>query len=170
MCAVNIFVQQALRTRDNGGPSSAHTCHAQKEDGFRKAREKLDIKGLKRHVCRLAFNKFTVFLHVTCGAVMTPVRLDHLTTVTIPDRCNISTQQDLVMGQLRYTRTYETHASDTQTYLRLLCGCTSADWRRLSTGSLAGSRASLPSRSSPSQLWAGRTGVEKTNEKTSGRF
>lgn len=34
-----------------------------------------------------------VFLHVTCGAVMTAVRLDDLTAVTVTDCCIALTQQ-----------------------------------------------------------------------------
>lgn len=50
---------------------------------------------------------------------------------------------------------------DSGTYLRLLCGCTEADWWQLSTGSLAGTLASLPSHNAPSQPWADRTGAKR---------
>lgn len=43
-----------------------------------------------------------VFLHVTRGAVMTPVRLDNLTAVTVTDCCIMSTQRCLVTEQLKH--------------------------------------------------------------------
>lgn len=52
-----------------------------------------------------------------------------------------------------------------KTYLRLLCGCTKADWWQLSIGSLAGTLASLPSHNALSQPWVGRTGVGRKKKR-----
>lgn len=48
--------------------------------------------------------------------------------------------------------------SVTQTYRQRLCGCTEGGCWQLSTGSLAGTLASLPSHSVPFQPWGGKTG------------
>lgn len=98
-----------------------------------------------------------LFLHVTSGAVMTPVWLDDLAPVAVADCCKAVTQR----GQetTPSTATWDTHVRHTRrTNLRRPCGCTGAGCWQLSTGSPAATPASPPSRSAPCQPWAGRTG------------
>lgn len=55
----------------------------------------------------------------------------------------------------------QTVSNERESDLRSRCGCTAAGWRQLSTGSPAGTLASLLSRNAPSQPLAGKTGNPK---------
>lgn len=94
-------------------------------------------------------------LHVAGRAVMTPVRLDHLTAVTVTYGCRDKSR--LVLGNNLKSRNFG-HRCD-ERYLLLLCGCREADCSQLSRGSLAGILASLPFHSVLFQPLAGKTGT-----------
>lgn len=87
---------------------------------------------------------------------MTPVRLDNLTAITVPDCCKKNQHNYSVIA-----RVLQTTSCMMCLYLRRLCECTVAEWRRLSTGSPAGTLASPPSHSAPSHFLEGKTGTQK---------
>lgn len=79
---------------------------------------------------------------------MTPVWLDDLAPVTVADCCKTVTQQGTWSGDNSIHR----HVGHTcRTDLQLPCGCTGAGCWQLSTGFLAATPASPPSRSAPCQ-------------------
>lgn len=86
---------------------------------------------------------------------MTPVRLDHLTAVTVTYGC--SDKSRLLLRDDVKSRIFGHRYGER--YLLLLCGCREADGSQLSRGSLAGILASLPFHSALFQPLAGKTGI-----------